>query len=270
METLGRVTRRTVLAGAIAVAVGAPLGCGRGDSGNPTLTLPPFQPPPQPLTEPPAQPLIDPAPGQYGSGKLAPWKTKGRVISTSHEVRRVIRSNGVVMFGDSLGVQDGPALARQLAARTGDALAVHSWAGQPVEPAVDVLEFWAGTYGLPGRILMAVGSNDIFNPPVVAGQVERVMAIAGRRRTVVWVDVQVERPATVVADRANSAWVNRQLSAATRRHSNLRLVRWAEFLAADSRRNRRYLRDGVHTTLPGRQARNELIIRALAAANGRD
>jgi lysophospholipase L1-like esterase len=170
------------------------------------------------------------------------------------------------MFGDSLGVSGGPVLAERLAARTQDALAMHNWSSQPTAPAADALALWAGTYGLPGRILMATGSNDIFNPPVMAAQIDRVMRIVGRTRTVVWVNVRVARPRTAAADRANSAWVNRQLAAATRRHSNLQLVHWAEFLDADPRRERRYLRDGVHTTPLGRDARNELIIRALVAA----
>jgi lysophospholipase L1-like esterase len=113
---------------------------------------------------------------------------------------------------------------------------------------------------------MAVGTNDIFDPPAVAGNVERVMSIVGRRRTVVWVTVAVERRRTVEPDRANSAWVNRQLRAAERKHPNLKLARWAEFLAADPSRPRRYLRDGAHTTPAGQKIRNGLIVQALAAA----
>jgi hypothetical protein len=188
------------------------------------------------------------------------------LISGRTQIERVVRTDGVFMFGDSLGVAGGPVLAERLVARTHDALAMHNWSGQPTAPAADALAGWARIYGLPGRILMETGSNDIFNPPAVAAQIDRVMGIVGRTRTVIWVNVWVARRRTATADRSNSAKINRQLTAATRRHSNLQLVHWAEFVAADPRRERRYLRDGIHTTQLGRDARNELIIRALAAA----
>jgi lysophospholipase L1-like esterase len=113
---------------------------------------------------------------------------------------------------------------------------------------------------------MMTGSNDIFDPSAVTAQIDRVMSIVGKTRTVVWVNVWVVRRKTATADRSNSTRINRQLTAATSRYSNLQLVHWAEFLDADPKRERRYLRDGVHTTLLGRDARNELIVRALAAA----
>ncbi len=264
-------TRRTVLIGAIAAAVGTSLGC-ELEGSDPDLTQPPFQPPTNGPTQQPTQApttsVTQPAAmsGPYGSGVLAPWQTKRRVISDPRHIRLVTAANGVVMFGDSLAIQDTPALTQRLKARTGDLLATHNWAGHPSGPATDALEIWARTYGLPNRILMAVGTNDIFDPPAVAGNVERVMEIVGRRRTVVWVTVAVERPKTVAPDRANSAWVNRQLRAAERKHPNLKLARWAEFLAANPGPPKRYLRDGAHTTPAGQKIRNELIVQALAAA----
>ncbi|TCM43455.1 hypothetical protein [Kribbella sp. VKM Ac-2568] len=211
------------------------------------------------------------AAGGYGSGDIVDWRGFSRAISSEAIIRSVLARNGVFMFGDSIAVQDGRSLATRLAGRTGDPLAVHNWSGRPTTPAVDVLAQWAQNYGLPRRILMATGTNDIFNPPVFAGQVDRTMAIVGRTRTVVWVNVQIARttqPAAVqVADQRNGAWINLQLCEAQRRHPNLRLVRWAEYLAAKPTRLTVYLRSGVHTTVPaGQNARNELIVLALAAA----
>jgi hypothetical protein len=249
MESWGGVSRRVLLAGALGVlGVGTPLFWEAAGSG----VSPQSAPPPERVG--------------FGSGELGDWRTYSPLISSTRQIERVVRTDGVFMFGDSLGVAGGSALARRLAARTHDAIAVHNWAGQPTAPAADTLALWARTYGLPGRILMATGSNDIFNPPVFAAQIDRVMRIVGRTRTVVWVNVWVARRSTAAADRSNSAWINRQLAAAGRRHTNLQLVRWAEFVNADPRRERRYLRDGVHTTPLGRDARNELIIRALATA----
>ncbi|MEV4313152.1 hypothetical protein [Actinocrispum sp. NPDC049592] len=208
----------------------------------------------------------------YGSGELGPWDTGQRRISEPSTIRQVRDTDGLYMFGDSISVQDGYALAVRLKARTGDLLAVHNWSGRPTAPAVDALQDWATTYGMPKRILMATGSNDIFAPPVMAAQIDRVMSIAGSTRTVYWVNVQVARTSVTdavrLADQRNSAWVNLQLADAQARHANLRIIHWAEFLAAKPSRLTMYLRDGVHTSYPekGQDARNELICDAIAAS----
>ncbi|MEU4391242.1 hypothetical protein [Kribbella sp. NPDC023855] len=203
----------------------------------------------------------------YGSGELGPWRDLTRSISSDAQIRRVLAGDGVFMFGDSIGVQDGDALALRLTEVTGLALAVDNWAGRPTEAAVDVLQAWATTYGLPSRILMAVGTNDIFKPPAFGPQVKRAMEIAGPDRTVYWVNTHVSRtkePEDVQrADLRNSTWVNRQLDDAARHYPNLQIVRWAEFLA-EVKYPHRYLRDGLHTSIPlGQHWRNELIVRAL-------
>jgi hypothetical protein len=207
--------------------------------------------------------------GNYGSGVLGAWERQARAISNEAQIRRTRENDGVFMFGDSIGVQDGPALARQLA-QLGIMTAVHNWAGRPVTPAVDALDTWAQDYGLPHRILMSVGSNDIFTPPAVAAQVDRTMQIAGPERTVYWVNVQAARTAFIpeikVADQRNSAWINLQLAEAARRYDNLRIIHWAEHLASSPNRLARYLRDGLHPSIPlGRNARNGLIIEAIKA-----
>ena len=207
--------------------------------------------------------------GNYGSGVLGSWERQARAISNEAQIRRTRENDGVFMFGDSIGVQDGPPLARQLS-QLGISMAVHNWAGRPVTPAVDALDTWAQDYGLPHRILMSVGSNDIFTPPAVAAQVDRTMQIVGEERTVYWVNVQAARTAhgaaVQVSDQRNSAWINLQLAEAQRRYDNLRVVHWAEHLASKPNRLARYLRDGLHPSVPlGQNARNGLIIDAIKA-----
>jgi hypothetical protein len=206
----------------------------------------------------------------YGSGALLNWTTFSRAIASEATIKSVVARDGVFMFGDSIAVQDGRALATRLSGRTGDSLAVHNWSGRPTAPAVDALQAWATRYGMPRRILMATGTNDIFNPPVFAAQIDRTMKIAGPNRTVVWCNIQVARTnqsvSVQLADQRNSAWINVQLSDAQKRHPNLRIVRWAECLAAKPSRLTMYLRQGIHTTVPyGQDARNELMVQALAA-----
>ena len=210
--------------------------------------------------------------GEFGSGALGSWQDLARRISSEDDIRDVQMFNGVYMFGDSIGVQDGPALENLLRSSTGDSIAFHNWSGQPTSAAVDALADWERQYGLPSRILMAVGSNDIYDPPAFAAQVERVMHIAGPSRTVFWVNVHVSRfrqPADVrAADQRNTDWVNQQLDEAAQRHPNLRIVHWAEYLAAQTGGVTPYLRDGVHTSVPlGQSARNQLIVSALEGAD---
>jgi hypothetical protein len=209
--------------------------------------------------------------GPYGSGVIANWLVLSKAISPETIIKTVVAKDGVFMFGDSIAVQDGKSLAIRLAGRTGDSLAVHNWSGRPTTPAVDALQDWATKYGMPRRILMATGTNDVFNPPVVTAQINRTMSIVGPNRTVIWVNTQMCRTgrtaAMQIADQRNSAWINLQLADAQRRYPNLRIVHWAEYLAAKPTRLTAYLSDGVHTTVPyGQDARNELITQALAAA----
>ncbi|MFG1815970.1 hypothetical protein ACGFIF_19560 [Kribbella sp. NPDC049174] len=206
--------------------------------------------------------------GPYGSGVLGSWSTATRAISTAAQIQRTRETNGVFMFGDSISVQDGKALAIRLLNRDGSQMAVHNWSSRPTSGAVDALQQWASTYGLPRRILMASGSNDIFDPPKFAAQIDRAMSIVGQTRTLYWVNLQVVRKAVTgpvqLADQRNSSWLNMQLYDAQEKYPNLRIIRWAEWLWVKPYRLTNYLRDGVHPTVPlGQDARNELIVQSL-------
>lgn len=210
------------------------------------------------------------AAGGYGSGDLAAWKGLTKAVAPESTIRRVFAANGVFMFGDSLGVQDGKALSVRLLSALNLDLAVNNWSGRPSKDTVDELAKWKANYGLTRRVLMSCGTNDIFTPPAMAAQIDRAMSIAGTRTTVFWVNTQVARTgigtAIQLADQRNSAWVNMQLADAQRRHPNLRIVRWAEWLAAKPSRLGTYLRQGIHTSVPyGQDARNELIVQAIKA-----
>jgi hypothetical protein len=206
--------------------------------------------------------------GRYGSGTLGSWANRTRAITKPTLVRRVRATDGVYMFGDSISMQDGKALAIRLLERDGTRLALYNWSSRPSSGAVDALQQWATAYGLPHRILMASGSNDIFDPPKLAAQIDRAVSIVGPDRTLFWVDIQVTRKnvnrAMKRADQRNSAWLNSQLFEAEQKYPNLRIIRWSEWLHAKSYRLTSYLRDGVHPSVPlGQNARNELIVQAL-------
>ncbi|MFC6158734.1 SGNH/GDSL hydrolase family protein [Kribbella jiaozuonensis] len=208
--------------------------------------------------------------GPYGSGVLGSWANGTRAISTTAQIHRVLDTDGVYMFGDSISVQDGKSLATRLLGRDGSQMAVNNWSSRPTSGAVDALQQWAAAYGLPRRVLMASGSNDIFDPPKFAAQLDRAMSIVGRNRIVYWVNIQAVRKsvgATIqLADQRNSSWLNMQMYDAQEKYSNLRIIRWAEWLWVKPYRLLNYLRDGVHPSVPlGQDARNELIVQSLTA-----
>jgi lysophospholipase L1-like esterase len=190
-------------------------------------------------------------------------------VSTPASISHAVAGDGVLAFGDSIGV----GTFRDLATRLGTAgtlLAVNAKGGRPTAPTVDILNEWATTYRLPRRILMAVGSNDIFNPSGFAAQISRVMTIVGPGVTVYWSEIHVSRwsqPVGVqIADQRNSGWLNVQLHAATAKHQNLRVISWASFLAQQpASRIRAYLADGVHTTTAGMAVRNAAITALIQA-----
>ncbi|WP_202872307.1 hypothetical protein [Kribbella soli] len=208
--------------------------------------------------------------GPYGSGVLGSWAGAQRAISTPEQIQHTRQVNGVFMFGDSISVQDGKSLAIRLQGRDGSPLAVHNWSSRPTSGAVDALQQWASTYGLPRRILMASGSNDIFDPPKFAAQVARAVSIVGQNRTLYWVNIQVVRKSVTstvqLADQRNSSWLNMQLYDQQEKYPNLKIIRWAEWLWVKPYRLLNYLRDGVHPTVPlGQDARNELIVQSLVS-----
>src|SRR5687768_13342386 len=77
--------------------------------------------------------------GGFGSGDLAPWTRLTRAISTPTTIERTRQNNGIFMFGDSLGVQDGKALAQRMLSSLNLSLAVNNWSGRPTKETVDAL-----------------------------------------------------------------------------------------------------------------------------------
>lgn len=208
--------------------------------------------------------------GLYGSGTLGNWTAMSQSVSTPQTIRVVVAKDGVFGFGDSIGVSTFRDLAVRLAP-SGTGLAVNAKSGRPTTPTVDILSQWATAYRLPRRIVMAVGSNDIFNPSVFSAQVNRVMTITGPNVTVYWPEIHVSRwsqsTGIQVADRRNSGWLNAQLYAAAAKHENLKIISWATFLAQrPGYRIGAYLSDGVHTTAAGTASRNSVLAGLIQAA----
>lgn len=183
----------------------------------------------------------------YGSGPTGTPSTTA-VISTPAYTAVA----DVLVVGDSITVANYKALAAQL---PGQRLAVNARSGRGTTDSVTAV--LAMPY-VPPAVLMAVGSNDVPNPPVMAAQITRLRAaLEPRGIKVRWVTVQVVRyrgtTAVQLADQRNTGWVNAQIQAGCT--APCRVVDWFGMLAAyPSYRLPAYLRDGVHTTDLGQAA----------------
>ena len=115
----------------------------------------------------------------------------------------------VVIVGDSITTRGYDQLGTWLAAR-GETLAGSYWSGRPTTPAVD----WALSLTTKPKVLvMASGTNDIYNPAVMLAQVKRLKAWADTAPVtrLIWVDTFVQRPGNEECSLRNSGWVNNQI-----------------------------------------------------------
>jgi len=183
----------------------------------------------------------------YGSGPTGTPSTTAVISTTTYTA-----VSDVLVVGDSITVANYKALAGQL---PGLRLAVNARSGRGTTDSVTAV--LAMPY-VPPVVIMAVGSNDVPNPPVMAAQITRLRtALEPRGITVRWVSVQVVRyrgtAAVQLADQRNTGWVNAQIHAGC--VAPCRVIDWFAMLASyPSYRLPAYLRDGVHTTDLGRAA----------------
>lgn len=177
----------------------------------------------------------------YGSGTLGNWQalthgTVGDVVDTPYDGDPQAE---VLIVGDSITTRSYSALIGALQ-DAGHTAAVNYWSGRPTAPAVD----WVLSLSTkPKVIVMATGSNDVMDPPVMAAQIARLQAGLPATTTLLWVDVQVSRPAYALADQRNSMAVNQQIYAAL---SPDHVIYWSQMFWSAPWRLSYYLQDGVH------------------------
>ena len=174
----------------------------------------------------------------YGSG--APGGPSGTPVQSTVPYTAI---SDVMIVGDSITVRGYKDLA---AALPGKRLAVNAQSGRNTKASIDSLfaQMQAGM-ALPPVLIMAVGANDVFDPFVEPAQVKRLLAGVPSSTKVYWVDVQVARPKTAVADQRNSAQVNRAIWQGCT--GDCTVISWASLLAAKPARLTWYIDSGgVH------------------------
>lgn len=173
----------------------------------------------------------------YGSGCLGVWTTY------PHGIDGDPATADVLVVGDSIVNRCRPYLRLRLAA-AGLTSVFDYWSSRPTAPAVDRMLSYSRIYA-PGTfkaVAMGNGTNDIFDPTVMAAQIARAKVIDS---PLLWGSVYAGRPATLTADLRNTGWVNQQVSA-----SGLPVIDWFAFLAAKPARVDVYLDSGkIHPTV---------------------
>jgi hypothetical protein len=186
----------------------------------------------------------------YGSGALGDYS--GLTHSISSNWTQLDDPEGsprprVGFLGDSIGNRGRTKLASMLMAEFGADMAWDCWSGAPATPLVDAQlarNLW------PEVLLFGLGTNNCFDPPSFAGQIQRLIDAAPASTTIVAIDTYVARASVTDAvklhDVRNSGWVNDQIHAALPPE---RVVDWVANLGYAVGRGRAlsyYLEDGVH------------------------
>jgi len=134
---------------------------------------------------------------------------------------RAVDAGVVTLVGDSLNVGIEPYLADELRGWQIDA---HDQVGRATSEGLDELRRLRPT--LAPVVVVSLGTNDPDgSEPAFRRLVDEAVAIVGARRCLVW--------ATIVRDGAPRTGFNRVLRELQSDNANVRLVEWADMIAAD-------------------------------------
>jgi hypothetical protein len=186
--------------------------------------------------------------GNYVYGSGAPAGKLGSPVLSTQPYTAI---SDWMVAGDSITVRGYKALAAQKPTKR---LAVNAWSGRGTTETVDQILSPSVTPVIPPVLIMAVGTNDIFDPFVMSAQVKRLLTGVEARAPgtrVYWVTVQASRPATALADQRNSMAVNQAIWTGCTAELHCKVIDWAMFFAAKPSRLTMYLdKGGVHPIIP--------------------
>jgi hypothetical protein len=202
-------------------------------------------------------------PGPYGSGVLGDWSTLSHGLycfnpngTLQNSYTKAAKSTQALssasltctgedirLYGDSITFGGKSAFAAEMGAR-GLTTYVDAWSGRPTTPIADAI---CAETNLPPVVVVASGTNDIFNPTVMAGQINRIKACIPATTKLFWVDVQATRwgqtEYTERNDQRNSMAINMAI------WNNLekgQIIQWSQRFLTNPALLGNYLVDGVH------------------------
>lgn len=202
-------------------------------------------------------------PGPYGSGVLGDWSTlshglycfnpNGTLQNSYTKAAKKTQAlssasltctgEDVRLYGDSITFGGKSAFAAEMGAR-GLTTYVDAWSGRPTTPVADAI---CAESNFPPVVVVASGTNDIFNPSVMATQINRIKACIPATTKLFWVDVQATRWGQTDLiernDQRNSMAINYAI------WNNLekgQIIQWSARFLQQPGLLTTYLVDGVH------------------------
>ncbi|MBW3084053.1 hypothetical protein KEM60_00236 [Austwickia sp. TVS 96-490-7B] len=205
----------------------------------------------------------------FGSGFHGDYGVYRRETSAPEQLRAAAAaSNGCLIVGDSMATFVVKDMVEQLRVDPGVECAYDTWPGRPTEGTANALLDIGRRYGLPRRVVVFSGSNDIFNPPLFAPQMDRLLRGVGTGREVFWVTTFISRhPGTSRgdADTRLTSWINRDIRSAAARHPGVTVVSWDGLFAGGPETVRSLLKDGLHPNRAGTEAMIGVVRAAMSS-----
>jgi hypothetical protein len=176
----------------------------------------------------------------------------------------------ILLVGDSIGNRSTPAIRAALLVKD-KTLATITQSGQNTQGLADLLLAEAS---VPPIVIMEAGTNDVYSPPAIKAQIDRVKAWAVSKGVeLFWVDTYVGRSTYLVHDIRNSGWVNSFIYAAIPYDH---IIQWQTALSAAVGRGKPmgYYLDGgepgggVHPRMPVTGYPNGVAFFAAVVAEG--
>jgi hypothetical protein len=186
------------------------------------------------------------------SALLTPAATGAADATATGVAAMLPPSKPTLVLGDSLGLVVYPWLADQLPDR------YVSYESEVGRSTPDTAKKLATLTTIPPVVIVSSGTNDGY-AAVVEESARKILDELGPERCVVWVDVV--RP-DAIGDSAGA--LNAAIDRATAGHSNVRVLRWSEMVAAHPEW---MSGDGIHPNEEGAKARSEAFAAAAAACS---
>lgn len=212
------------------------------------------------------QAAYESTPGPYGSGVLGDWSTLSHGLYCfnpdgtlqTYYVKAAMKtqalssaaltcsSEDVRLYGDSITFGGKSAFAAEMG-KYGLTTYVDAWSGRPTTPVADAI---VAETSFPPVVVVASGTNDIFNPTVMAAQIKRIkdhIAAVSPNTKLFWVDVQATRwsQTDIIErnDQRNSMAVN---LAIYQTMGADHVLQWTQRFMSNPSLLVTYLKDGVH------------------------
>ncbi|MEP7161679.1 MAG: GDSL-type esterase/lipase family protein [Dermatophilaceae bacterium] len=203
----------------------------------------------------------------YGSGYHGDYGRFTRQTSPEADLLAAVAStNGCLIIGDSIASSVVSDLVADLRETLGATCVYDAWPGRATEGTANALLDLKRRYGLPRRVIVMSGTNDIFNPPLFEPQMDRIVHGIGPAHEILWLttfDSRRPRTSRSVADERNTGWINDVIATRAARTPNMRLVDWDALFRAHPPNIEALLRDGVHPNRLGVDALVDLVRQSL-------